>query len=53
MNRTTILWTRIGLTLTGLALFVLGVRGGDERVRYAAIGAIALALLLRFIRPRD
>jgi hypothetical protein len=52
---TTLTWIKIGLALIGLAVFAAGVRVGDGRLRWIAIGFVAAAWLLRFVRqkPRD
>jgi hypothetical protein len=43
---------RLVLAAIGLILFIYGVRTGDERMRWAAIAFVAVAVLLRVITPR-
>ncbi len=43
---------KLGLTLIGLILFFYGVRVDDERLRLIAIGFVAAASILRFVKPR-
>jgi hypothetical protein len=48
----TITRVKLGFVVIGLALFIVGVWQDDARWRYAAIGCIALAWVLRFFRQR-
>ena len=50
---TTITKVKIVLVGLGLALFIVGVRLDDARYRYAAIACIAIAWLMRFVKPRQ
>jgi hypothetical protein len=43
---------RVVLGAAGLLLFGYGVRVESSAVRWAAIALIAVALALRFVRPR-
>src|SRR5690606_228341 len=40
-------WIRIGLALGAMVLFAIGVRTGDDNLRWVAIALLAVALLLR------
>ena len=48
---------KIALALAAAVFFALGVRGDNAELRWAAIGCLAVAVLLRFIdsarRKRD
>ncbi|MGQ0641479.1 MAG: hypothetical protein ACT4P6_12065 [Gemmatimonadaceae bacterium] len=50
---TTITKVKMGFVAAGLALFALGMRMDDARWRYAGIACIAIAWLMRFVRPRE
>ena len=50
---TTITKVKLALVGLGLAAFVVGVRLDDARWRYAAIACIAIAWVMRFVRPRQ
>lgn len=41
-------WVKTGLAILGLALFLLGIRFQTDSLRWAGIGVVALAWLLRF-----
>jgi len=41
---------KLGLTIIGLILFFYGVRVDDARLRMIAIGFVAVASLMRFLR---
>jgi hypothetical protein len=43
---------KLALTLIGLTLFFYGVRVDDSRLRMIAIGFVAVASLLRFVRGK-
>ena len=47
---TTITRVKLGFVVLGLVLFVVGVWQDDARWRYAAIGCIAIAWIMRFFR---
>jgi hypothetical protein len=47
---TTITRVKLGLVVIGLGLFAVGVRLDDARWRYAGIGVVAVAWMLRFFR---
>jgi hypothetical protein len=49
---TTITKVKIGFVIAGLIAFAIGVRLNDARWRYAAIGCIAIAWVMRFVKPR-
>ncbi len=42
---------KLALAIVGLALFAVGVRLENERLRWAAIVVVAIAFLLRFVKP--
>lgn len=44
-------WLKTGLALLGLGLFLLGIRFGYDPLRWIGIGVVAVAWLLRFLRP--
>ena len=43
---------KVGFALAALLAFAWSVRSDDERVRWVAIGLLAVAFLLRFAGPR-
>jgi hypothetical protein len=43
---------KLTLALIAAILFGLGVRGDNEALRWAAVGFLAAAVVLRFFRPR-
>jgi hypothetical protein len=45
-------WVRIVVALAAIAVFILGVRTGDENLRWLAIGLLGVALMLRFMGRR-
>ncbi|MEW5916800.1 MAG: hypothetical protein AB1762_10355 [Gemmatimonadota bacterium] len=49
---TTLTKVKLGFVAAGLIAFAVGVRLDDARWRYAAIGCIAIAWVMRFLRPR-
>lgn len=50
---TTLTKVKLGLTIIGLILFFYGVRVDDSRLRMIAIGFVAAASLLRFVKGRE
>jgi predicted permease len=42
---------KLALAVAGLALFAAGVRLDNLTLRWIAIGIVAIAFLLRFVRP--
>lgn len=48
----TILTVQIALTLIGAGMFGYGVYAENDAFRLAAIGTLAVALVLRFVRKR-
>lgn len=48
----TIINVQIALTLIGAGMFGYGVLQENDAVRVAAIGTLAVALILRFVRKR-
>ena len=46
---TPLLIARLALLLAGIALFLIGIRTGQDPYRYVAIGLLAVAVLIRFI----
>ena len=54
MNQVTI--AKLALGIAGVTIFALSMRPGMERLRWVAIGLLAVAFLLRFLGrrpPRD
>lgn len=49
---TTLTKAKLGLTIIGLILFGYGVRMDDGTMRLIAIGFVAAASLMRFVKPR-
>lgn len=49
MPRTTLV--KLVLAIAGLLLFAVGVRQQSEAIRWAAIVVVAIAFLLRFVKP--
>jgi hypothetical protein len=45
-------WIRIVVALAAIAVFILGVRTGDDSLRWLAIGLLGVALMLRFMGRR-
>ncbi|MCA0376261.1 MAG: hypothetical protein LCH84_11440 [Gemmatimonadetes bacterium] len=43
---------RILLLVAGISAFAFAMRTGQDMARYAGIAFVALALLLRFVKPR-
>lgn len=43
---------KLGLAVAGLLLFGAGARYDNAALRWSAIGAVAAAFLLRFVKPR-
>lgn len=43
---------KLGLAIAGIAIWGYGTRIEDERIQWAGIAVVALAVVLRFIRPR-
>jgi hypothetical protein len=43
---------KLGLALIGLILFGYGLRVDDSRLRWIGVLFLALAAVLRFVRPR-
>ena len=43
---------KLALAVLGLGSFFLGVRLGNEVIRWTGIGLVAAAVLLRFVSPR-
>jgi hypothetical protein len=52
LTMTTITRVKLSFVVIGLALFIVGVWQDDARWRYAAIGCIAVAWVMRFFRQR-
>jgi len=50
---TTITKVKLAFVALGLTAFAVGVRLDDARWRYAAIACIAIAWVMRFVRPRQ
>ncbi|HYN81077.1 MAG: hypothetical protein M3O61_03150 [Gemmatimonadota bacterium] len=50
---TPITTARLIVALIAAILLVYGMRMDDEAVRWAGIGFLVAALLMRFIRPRE
>jgi hypothetical protein len=48
----TIITVQIALTLIGAGMFGYGVYAESDAFRLAAIGTLAVALILRFVRQR-
>ena len=48
----TIITVQIALTLLGAGLFAYGVYAENDAFRLAAIGTLAVAMILRFVRKR-
>jgi len=48
----TIITVQIALTLIGAGMFGYGVYAESDSFRLAAIGTLAVALILRFVRTR-
>jgi hypothetical protein len=48
----TLIKVQIALTLIGAGMFGYGVLQDSDRFRLAAIGTLAVALILRFVRNR-
>ena len=48
----TIITVQIALTLIGAGMFGYGVYAESDAFRLAAIGTLAVALILRFVRTR-
>ena len=48
----TIITVQIALTLIGAGIFGYGVYAESDSLRLAAIGTLAVALILRFVRQR-
>ncbi len=48
----TIITVQIALTLIGAGMFGYGVYAENDAFRLAAIGTLAVALILRFVRKR-
>jgi hypothetical protein len=46
MSRTTL---KLALAVAGIALFLLGMRAGNQTVRWAGIALVAVAWSLRFV----
>jgi hypothetical protein len=44
---------RLIVALIAAILLVYGIRTDDEAVRWAGIGFLVAALIMRFIRPRE
>jgi predicted permease len=42
---------KLALAIVGLILFAVGVRLNNDVLRWAAIGVVAIAFLLRFVKP--
>ncbi|HEX5829779.1 MAG TPA: hypothetical protein VFY16_02285 [Gemmatimonadaceae bacterium] len=42
---------KLALALVAAILFIYSLRTGDERARWVAIACLAIAVLLRFVRP--
>ena len=40
---------RLALLLAGIALFLIGIRTGQDPYRYVAIGLLGVAVILRFV----
>jgi hypothetical protein len=49
---TTITKTKLAFAIMGLIIFAAGVRFDDGRLRAVAIAFVAVAWILRFVRPR-
>lgn len=52
MPMTTITKVKMVFVGLGLGAFAVGVRLDDARWRYAGIACIAIAWMMRFVRPR-
>ncbi|MEP7381200.1 MAG: hypothetical protein ABI910_05900 [Gemmatimonadota bacterium] len=50
---TTLTKVKLGLTIIGLFLFFYGVRVDDATLRTIAIGFVAVASLLRFVKRKS
>lgn len=44
---------KVVLALAGLAVFLLGVKGGQDLLRWIGIALVVVAWLLRFIKPKS
>ena len=44
---------KLGFALVGITIFFLGVRYDDGRLRNVAIGCVAVAWVMRFVRPKS
>lgn len=42
---------RAGMTLGGLLVFVIGIRTGSAEIRWAGIGVLGAAFVVRFLDP--
>lgn len=43
---------KLGVVIIGLAIFFAGVRFDDSRLRNVAIGFVAVAWVMRFVKPK-
>ncbi|MEO6444732.1 MAG: hypothetical protein ABIZ91_10725 [Gemmatimonadaceae bacterium] len=43
---------KVGLAIIGITLFFAGVRLDDTRLRYIAIGFVAVAWIMRFVKTK-
>jgi protein-S-isoprenylcysteine O-methyltransferase Ste14 len=44
---------KVVLALAGLVVFFLGVRTGQDLLRWSGIGLVVVAWLLRFVKPKS
>jgi len=43
---------KLGVAIIGIAIFFAGVRFDDARLRNVAIGFVAVAWVMRFVKPK-
>ncbi len=43
---------KVVVALAGLVVYLFGVRSGQDLLRYVGIGLVAVAWLLRFLKPK-
>jgi len=53
MTMTSITKVKMAFAGAGIALYAVGIRLDDARWRYAGIAGIAIAFLMRFVKPRE
>lgn len=47
-----IIRVRLALLIIGIGAFAFALRNDNEIARWVGIGCVAIALLLRFVRPK-